>query len=396
MGAPWQPDLLPDGLSTVSPPRPVSAGLVSDVLLRRPDILAAEHQLRAANANIGAARAAYFPRIALTVGVGSAEQGTSALLGCGHRHVELRPADRAADLQCRRDQKAKVKVSQVDRDIAVARYEKGDSAGLRRSLERTDAAPDAREPAGSPGGAREVARRDVPALSTHATRRVSTDISACSSRSGALHGAAGVGGRAAGRAGQPRHALQGPRRRRLKLGRVVASGFSRTSPRRSDALEQVASLRQHADLGVGDARASASRIRNPDGCSAPGPRPGCLGADSIRRARHLVRDSATVDLMSTTPRPKPIRGSRSRKTCSSSAGRCALFEHHVIGVQGVPECLMRFAHVPCLDGLTAVVAEAQVHGGHRRDRVEHAVDRRRRPLPLVGVPGQIGFVLSLA
>jgi multidrug efflux system outer membrane protein len=45
-------------------PADLPAGVVSDVLTRRPDVLAAEHQLAGANANIGAARAAFFPRIA--------------------------------------------------------------------------------------------------------------------------------------------------------------------------------------------------------------------------------------------------------------------------------------------------------------------------------------------
>jgi multidrug efflux system outer membrane protein len=83
VGAPVSPDLLPDGLSALSPPRPISAGLSSNVLLRRPDVLAAEYQLRSANANIGAARAAYFPRISLTVGVGLVSAELSALLGAG-------------------------------------------------------------------------------------------------------------------------------------------------------------------------------------------------------------------------------------------------------------------------------------------------------------------------
>jgi len=61
----------------------VEAGLTSDILLRRPDILMAEHQLLSANANIGAARAAFFPRITLTLGAGAMSAALGDLFGSG-------------------------------------------------------------------------------------------------------------------------------------------------------------------------------------------------------------------------------------------------------------------------------------------------------------------------
>lgn len=124
VGAPVGPDLLPDGLAAVNPPRPISAGLSSDVLLRRPDILAAEHQLRSANASIGAARAAYFPRITLTAGVGLESTELSSLLGAGTGLWSFAPQIVQPIFNAGAT-KAKVKVSMVDREIAVARYEKG-------------------------------------------------------------------------------------------------------------------------------------------------------------------------------------------------------------------------------------------------------------------------------
>src|SRR3546814_18250767 len=78
------PELLPAWIEWAEPPlaaRP--AGLDSSILLRRPDVVQAEYQLRAANAEIGAARAAMFPRISLTGLLGFASNALGSLFDNG-------------------------------------------------------------------------------------------------------------------------------------------------------------------------------------------------------------------------------------------------------------------------------------------------------------------------
>ena len=99
------------------------AGLPSDLLHRRPDILEAEHQLKAANANIGAARAAFFPSISLTASAGTGSADLSGLFKGGsgtwlfEPHISL-PIFNAGSLR------ASLDYSKIQKDIGVANYEK--------------------------------------------------------------------------------------------------------------------------------------------------------------------------------------------------------------------------------------------------------------------------------
>ena len=101
----------------------ISAGLPSELLINRPDILAAEHRLKAANANIGAARAAFFPRIVLTGNLGTASVALSGLFGAGSGIWSFMPSVTLPIFDGGRN-RANLDVSEARRNVAVADYER--------------------------------------------------------------------------------------------------------------------------------------------------------------------------------------------------------------------------------------------------------------------------------
>jgi len=105
-------------------------GLPSEVLLKRPDIAQAEQLLVAANANIGAARAARFPRIGLTASAGVASDALSGLFSDGRSAWSLGGSLTAPIFDMGRSA-ANVTVSEVRRDVALAQYDKAIQAAFR-------------------------------------------------------------------------------------------------------------------------------------------------------------------------------------------------------------------------------------------------------------------------
>ena len=108
----------------------VPAGLPSELLTHRPDIRQAEQLLLASNANIGAARAAFFPKIALTVAAGSASSHLSDLLQSGSWGWTLAPQLLLPIFDAGRNN-ANLDSSKAGRDIAVAQYEKSIQTAFR-------------------------------------------------------------------------------------------------------------------------------------------------------------------------------------------------------------------------------------------------------------------------
>ena len=110
--------------------RDVPAGLPSDLLTRRPDIRQAEQQLISVNASIGAARAAFFPRISLTASAGTASNELSGLFKTGSWGWTLAPQMLLPIFDAGRN-RANLSSANVGRDIAVAQYEKAIQTAFR-------------------------------------------------------------------------------------------------------------------------------------------------------------------------------------------------------------------------------------------------------------------------
>jgi multidrug efflux system outer membrane protein len=124
VGAPVDAALLPETIGEVVPTlHEVPAGLDSSILLRRPDVVEAEYQLRAANAEIGAARAALFPRISLTGLAGFASTALSSLFTGDAFNWSVSPSVTYPIFRAGAG-RANVAASKAARDAAVATYEK--------------------------------------------------------------------------------------------------------------------------------------------------------------------------------------------------------------------------------------------------------------------------------
>jgi multidrug efflux system outer membrane protein len=121
------PQALPTAVTTLAE---LPEGVPSSVLLQRPDVLEAEASLKAANANIGVARAAFFPSITLTGTAGSASTSLGNLFKAGTGAWTFLPQltlplfDSGAN-------KARLDIAKADNGIAVARYEKAIQSAFR-------------------------------------------------------------------------------------------------------------------------------------------------------------------------------------------------------------------------------------------------------------------------
>ena len=106
------------------------AGVPSEVLARRPDVAQAERALMAANASIGAARAAFFPRITLTATAGTASSSLDGLFDGGSGAWSFVPQIRLPIFEAGRLQ-ASLDVAEIQRDIQIAQYEKAIQSAFR-------------------------------------------------------------------------------------------------------------------------------------------------------------------------------------------------------------------------------------------------------------------------
>ncbi|MGJ7568288.1 AdeC/AdeK/OprM family multidrug efflux complex outer membrane factor [Variovorax sp. GB1R11] len=125
------PKALPDGTTAAANPlATIPPGLPSDLLQRRPDIVEAERDLKAANAYIGAARAAFYPSISLTASAGTSSSQLSGLFKGGSGTWSFAPQI-SLPIFDGGTNRANLKIATVSRDISVAQYEKAIQTAFR-------------------------------------------------------------------------------------------------------------------------------------------------------------------------------------------------------------------------------------------------------------------------
>lgn len=131
VGTPVDPALLPVSIEEAAPTlAELPAGLDSRVLLRRPDVVQAEYGLRAANADIGAARAAMFPRISLTAVLGFASGALGSLFSNGAFNWSAAPSVDYPIFRAGAG-RAGVEQTKAQRDVALAQYERAIQTAFR-------------------------------------------------------------------------------------------------------------------------------------------------------------------------------------------------------------------------------------------------------------------------
>jgi outer membrane protein, multidrug efflux system len=135
LGQPLPPDLPPPvALSGQTVLADIPAGLPSDLLARRPDIMQAEAVLRGANASIGAARAAFFPTISLTGDFGTASSALDGLFKAGSKEWSFSPSVTLPIFEGGR-LRASLDVAKLQKDISIAQYEKAIQTAFREVVD---------------------------------------------------------------------------------------------------------------------------------------------------------------------------------------------------------------------------------------------------------------------
>lgn len=135
VGAPVEPALLPAGIDQAAPAIvALSAGVDSAVLLRRPDVVQAEYELRAANGDIGAARAALFPRVSLTGVLGLASTALTSLFTGSAFNFSAGPSV-SYNIFSAGAGRANVALSEAQREATLAQYERTIQVAFRETAD---------------------------------------------------------------------------------------------------------------------------------------------------------------------------------------------------------------------------------------------------------------------